>query len=288
MTGHLTYEYKRVGNCSLKADVYPVRKPHAPVILFLHGGALIWGSRAMIIPDQIELYNQAGYTVISLDYRLAPETKLPEIIADLQDAIYWVRMQADRLGIDSERLAVVGSSAGGYLSLITGTFPEKPRAIVSFYGYGDILAEWYIKPSEFFLAKERITQDLAYSVIRSEPISAGDRDRFLFYLFCRQRGIWPAEVSGYDTLFERAKILPYCPVYNIGSDYPPTLLFHGDQDRDVPYEQSVQMYRELTNRGLIAQLVTLSGEGHIFDYDMSKSQVRDAFKTVLDFLKRFV
>ena len=82
-----TFVYKTVGDHKIRADVY--RKPGEeirPGIIWIHGGALIFGSRKDLANEQLTLYLNAGYTVIAIDYRLAPETKLPEIISDLEDA----------------------------------------------------------------------------------------------------------------------------------------------------------------------------------------------------------
>ncbi len=284
-----TYEYKRVGNCSIKADVYPTTIPKSPAIIFIHGGALIWGSKDSMIPEQIQLYNQAGYTVVSIDYRLAPETKLEQIREDITDALNWVKIQGkDLLKIDPERIALVGSSAGGYLSLLAGAFPEKPQAIVSFYGYGDILADWYGKPSEFYSQQPHVLEEEAYSFVSNQAITQGNRERFQFYLYCRQQGIWTNLISGYDFKIDKQLLQQFCPVYNINKSYPPTLLIHGDMDTDVPYEQSVQMFQELTNQGVYAELITVSGAGHAFDYDMTKSETKDVFKRALSFLDNFV
>jgi dipeptidyl aminopeptidase/acylaminoacyl peptidase len=53
-----------------------------------------------------------------------------------------------------------------------------------------------------------------------------------------------------------------CPLCNVSTDYPPTLLVHGDRDTDVPYEQSVLMDEELTRHGVEHELLTVAGGGH--------------------------
>ena len=145
-----TYVYKEVAGCQIKADVYQraTSSKLAPVILFIHGGCLMYGSRKGLHPEQLELYLLAGYTVVSIDYRLAPESKLPDIIEDLQDAVRWVRERGSSLfSIDPYRLAVVGHSAGGYLTLMAGHVAlPRPQALLAFYGYGDIVGDWYSKP----------------------------------------------------------------------------------------------------------------------------------------------
>ena len=74
-----------------------------------------------------------GFVIVSIDYRLAPETKLPAIIEDVQDAWRWLRQEGPkRFGIDPERMAAAGGSAGGYLTLMTGfCLKPRPRALVS-------------------------------------------------------------------------------------------------------------------------------------------------------------
>ena len=90
--------------------------------------------------EQIELYHQAGFNIFSIDYRLAPESKLPAMKEDIADALHWVENEgAKQFDYDPEKIAVIGSSAGGFLALLTGIFTNKPKAIVSFYGYGDII-----------------------------------------------------------------------------------------------------------------------------------------------------
>ena len=98
------------------------------------------GNRQGLDQVQADKYLSAGYTIIAIDYRLAPQAKLPQIIQDLEDAHRWVRTDGPKLfRIDPNRVAVVGPSAGGYLALIAGfVLAPRPKAVVSFYGYGDI------------------------------------------------------------------------------------------------------------------------------------------------------
>ncbi len=281
-----TYMYKKVNNCSLFLDFYSSNIKNSPVLVYIHGGALIFGSRKDIIPKQVELYNRAGYSVISLEYRLAPETKLEYIVEDVRDALEWIKEKGQvMLDIDPSRVAIVGSSAGAYLGLLSGTFEYRPNAIISFYGYGDILADWYERPSEHYCKMPLVTREEAYNIIGNEVIAQGDTERFIYYLYCRQKGIWTREVSGYHTLFQKEEIMKFCPINNIDSDYPPTLLIHGDKDTDVPYQQSVNMSKKLEEHGVYNKLITVKNEGHLFDNDMKKSTSIETFNQVLDFLR---
>src|SRR5438105_3405609 len=148
-----TYTYKNVDQCEIKADVYQSSgdKPR-PAIIWIHGGALIMGHRGQVDRALLSKLLKAGYSVVSIDYRLAPETKLPAILEDVEDACKWVRDKGPELAhIDPKRLAVMGGSAGGYLTLTTGfRVNPPPKALVSFWGYGDIAGAWYSRPDPFY------------------------------------------------------------------------------------------------------------------------------------------
>jgi len=284
-----TVIYKEANDYSIKADVYLANKKNAPVILYIHGGALIWGSREYILKEQVALYHEAGFNVISIDYRLAPETKLENIIEDIQDAVTWVKTHCkNNYHLDSDKLAVVGCSAGGYLSLMTGTFIDKPKAIVSFYGYGDIIRDWYTKPSRHYLQKPIISRGQAYSFVGNTVITEGERQRYIYYLYCRQNGIWTSEISGYDILLNKKSLLNLSPLYKIDKDYPPTLLLHGDKDEDVPFSQSILLEEKLNEHNVDNKFIILDGKEHDFDSDMEDVQVKMAFNEVIVFLKKYL
>lgn len=282
-----TCEYKKIGACSIKADVYMPKRANPPVILYFHGGALISGSRRYIPKEQVQLFNKEGYAVVSVDYRLAPETKLEHIIADISDAIEWIQNEgAGVFGLNTDKLAVMGSSAGGYLALMAGTFKNKPKAIVTFYGYGDILGDWYGKPSAFYCKQKMISREDAYESVGSREKSTGGNDRYVYYYYARQNGLWTNLVSGYDVNTQRDALSRFCPVFQVNRHYPPTLMIHGDRDTDVPYEQSVEMVRALQNEGVVSELMTYHGGDHGFDYtDKNKPEMKQVLKKVMEFLK---
>ncbi len=285
-----THTFKVVKNCQIKADVYSISdNAIRPAIMWIHGGALIMGNRESIRLEQVDMYVGAGYTLVSVDYRLAPETKLGDIIKDIQDAFSWIREKGPKLfHIDANRLTVIGHSAGGYLALMTGfCVSPRPSAIVSFYGYGDIVGDWFSRPDKFYCQQPLVPREEAYKTVGGPIISmaTSTTTRRLFYLYCRQNGLWPKEITGHDPDTDPDFFNPFCSIRNITKEYPPTLLLHGDTDTDVPYDQSVIMAEELARFQIDHELITVINGEHGFDKaGMEEPQVKSAFKRILEFL----
>ena len=264
-----TVAYKMVGELKILADVYrpPGEKP-VPVVVWIHGGALINGHREGISGRVRDYAKGRGFALVSIDYRLAPETKLPLILEDVQDAFRWIRGEgARRFHFDTDRIAVTGGSAGGYLTLATGYLVKpRPQALVAFWGYGDLVGPWYSSPSPHPRHNRvKPTRNEAWQQVSGPPISdSRDRkgDGGLFYVYCRQTGLWPKNVSGWDPHKEAEQFFPFMPVKNVSVDWPPTLMIHGTTDTDVPHEQSVMMAREFQNHKVRHRLISIGNGEH--------------------------
>jgi acetyl esterase/lipase len=145
----------------------------------------------------------------------------------------------------------------------------RPRALVAYWGYGDVDGDWYTRPSEFYrhqgplISKEEALRGVGGKVLTgTDGGTGGQKARGLFYRYLRQNGLWTREVTGFDPVRDRSKLDPYCPVRNVTADYPPTLLVHGTEDTDVPYEESAAMAKELARHKVPHELVTVPGAGH--------------------------
>lgn len=263
----------------LAADVYRVPDAKArPVVIFIHGGALMMGGRGQSTrPGSLfDVLLKAGFVVVSIDYRLAPQVQLPAILEDLQDACKWVREEGPkRFQIDPNEIFVMGQSAGGYLTLAAGyRVTPPPKALVSFWGYGDIAGKWYSQPDEFYRQQPLVTKEAADK-------EGGGK----LYLYCRQNGLWPQVLTGHDPATEPRAFDPFCPVRNVTKDYPRTLLIHGTKDTDVPYELSVMMDKELSAKGVRHQFITIPDGGHGFGRSETNLAAR-TYAQVVQFLKQ--
>jgi acetyl esterase/lipase len=288
-----TYTFKTVGDLKIQADVYRADDSKAcPVLVWIHGGTLIMGNRKSIPKNLLDLARNEGYAVVSLDYRLPPEVKLPEIIDDVQDAFRWLHGDGAKMcHLDEKRIVVAGASAGGYLTLMTGVVvTPRPTALVAYWGYGDVDGDWYTTPSDFYrktiplIDKADAYKGVGGKVITGSEAGLDMRARARFYRYLRQNGLWTKEVTGFDPATERKKLDRYCPVRNVTPDYPPTLLIHGTEDTDVPYQLSADMAKELARHKAPYELVTVTGAGHGL-WGGDKTLVADAHAKALAFIR---
>ncbi len=266
-----TYTYKKVGDVQVQADVYrPAGVEPRPVVVWIHGGALIVGSRLSIPRNILELCTRKKLILVSIDYRLAPEVKLPEIAADLKDAFRWLHAEGPKLfQADTKHVVVTGGSAGGFLTMLSGAIAQpKPQALLAYWGYGDIDGPWTMAASkDHGMNTPEDTKTGLASVNQGKVWTNSDdpsvqKGRGLYYRGLRQTGAWGREVTGIDAAKQPGKLDPYCPVKLITKDYPPILMIHGTADTDVPYSCSTDMARELKKHGIVHELISIPNAEH--------------------------
>ncbi len=283
--------YKTVDNLEIRADVYRhADSAKRPVIVWLHGGALILGSRSAV-PQQLKtLAKDEGFVLVSLDYRLAPEAQLPEIVSDLRDGLTWIRKSGPKeFHADPARMVVAGASAGGYLALMSGFGSKhRPKAIVSYWGFGDVDGDWTTKPSEAYRKGKLISKQDAWAGVGEKVLTSSNkqngRGRSTYFLYLKQTGRWVNEVAGFDPATDRDKLTPYCPVRNVTPEFPPTLFLHGTADKDVPVEQSIAMASELKRHGVPNENIIIEKGGHGL-WGGDRKLITQAFKRSTEYIK---
>ena len=267
---HQTFTYKSVGHLEIQVEVTRIDDDAIrPILVWIHGGALMKGDRFGQWEKPFPgLMLESGYIIVSIDYRLAPESKLPAIVEDIADACAWVRAEGPRLfGAKVDRLAIAGGSAGGYLTLAAGNHVSpKPTVLASFSGYCDLVGPWATGPS---VNPEHVETNMSAEEVAAfkpgPPVSnkyERTYDITPYYNHWRQHGQWPLAVTGWDPVTEKEKYLPYLNDRGVTSDFPPTIQVHGTKDLDVDYRQVVQMANALEESGVTNQLILLEGANH--------------------------
>ena len=291
-----TVSYREIDGHKILADVYRSQDLKIrPVIVWIHGGALITGNRELEKRQGVARFLLAfakahGCVVVSVDYRLAPETKLPDIISDIEEVFRWLAGDgAKQFHLDPTRIVVTGESAGGYLTLVTGyRVRPKPKALVALYGFGDLIGDWTSKPNPYprynlrKISREEAEHQTDGTVISNSDERKGDGNSI--YLYYRQNGLWPEEVSGFPRQTIANKITPFEPIRNVTPDWPPTLLIHGTHDTDVPYEQSELMAKKFKQKGVPFTIIPINRGGHGLEGG-DPQKIREAYETMAEFIK---
>ncbi|WP_372648121.1 alpha/beta hydrolase fold domain-containing protein [Draconibacterium sp.] len=115
--------YHSFGKRELHIDVfYPKisKMKLAPGVLLIHGGGWASGTKSHLVPMAQKLA-EAGYVAAAVEYRLSPEAKYPAGVIDLKTALKWLRIHANDFGLDTSRIATLGTSAGATLASLVGT-----------------------------------------------------------------------------------------------------------------------------------------------------------------------
>ncbi|WP_295938657.1 alpha/beta hydrolase [uncultured Alistipes sp.] len=270
------FAYKTVDGHAVMATIYvPESDRKVPVLVYFHGGGFIFGNRLEGLESALRdklLENKIA--VVSADYRLAPETKLGEIIRDACDVVKWIKTHgADKFGIDTCRVAAGGGSAGGYLAFTTGFDAQHaPDAVVA------------ISAPTGFLTEGIMPADLsrAAAIEKGPVISHGDyTTRMDLWRELGWKGLALYEIFGFDPATEPQKLTPYTLTANIGPGYPPTLLLHARKDRLVRVQEVELFYKFMKNNTIDAELYLVE-EGHDSELIRTNPDAVDAVVTFLN------
>lgn len=295
-----TYTYKTVQNLDIEANVYvPTTNcsPTFPVILALHGGGYVVGTKLDAFTDQ-ELNEMLSrcWVVVSIDYRLSPGALIQDIVQDVQDAYQWIRTDfANIIPININAIGIWGGSAGGGLSVLAGyKLTPRPKVVVSFYPYCTNFTDAYAYNPDTPLNVSFIE---AANTLRS-PIAAynatdvSDARMMLFFTgLAEQKNGWvlttedPNEPS--DKILDMLK--EYSVVDNIDFSYPPTYLAHGLGDTLVPYQQSAEMAAVLNKTNIPYKLDLVPEVNHAFDFmNITDEFWQEHVLPAFDFMEKYI
>ncbi len=223
-------EFAKKGDVSLTLDAsVPDGGGPYPAVIVVHGGGFTKGDKQTYVKPLFKPLTDANFAWFTINYRLAPQYKMPAPAEDVISAIEWVRAHAAEYKVDPKRIALVGESAGAYLvDYVAVTAPKNARvnAVVSFYGPHDLVLQVNEKG-------QKISEGLQGLTGVSE---------------------WNAE--------GQKKLRDLSPSFLVRKNPPPFLLIHGTEDEQVPYQQSVRFRRVLMDKGGKVELFTVDGARH--------------------------
>jgi acetyl esterase/lipase len=231
-----------------RLDLLLPRQPNGdrplPLVIFIHGGAWRGGERRAGFGALGPLVASGDYAGATISYRLTDEARWPSQIHDCKAAVRWIRANAGRFGVDPDRIAVMGSSAGGHLAAMLGTSGEVTRlegalgahvgvssrvaCVVDLYGPSDLARMGLFPSSMDHDAPDSPEARLIGGPPPKNPEAARDAS----------------------------------PVSYVTPDDPPFLIVHGTKDDVVPYDQSVRLHEALKKAGVEATLIAVERGGH--------------------------
>jgi acetyl esterase/lipase len=216
---------------------HPVATP-TPAVLWIHGGS--WEHGDKNAHSNAAFLAEGGFVAATLSYRLSGQSPFPAAIEDSKCAIRFLRANAAKYGIDPDRIGVAGSSAGGHLAELVAT-ADPSAGLEGDGGWQDVpsrvqAAASYYGPSDL---TKPFPQDTIPVIVKF--LQGTEKEK--------------------PELYRKAS-----PVYYVSKDDPPLLLVHGEQDVDVPPDQSARMAKAYHHAGLPVEFIKVENAGHDFQH----------------------
>lgn len=233
-----------------------------PAVIFVHGGSWHRSSKEEILEENIypiaQKLVEKNVVVISIDYRLAPDSIFPLAVEDCKDAIRWVHKESVKYNIDTEKIHIWGISAGGHLALLAGLsdhtiFLGEP-SLSSFSSKIQSIIAWFA-PTDLIESPENVNSELQNQVLRS--------------------------FMGNDYKSIPEKYIQASPTTYLQHNSPDILFMHGDQDTTVPIQQAYRFNQVAKSVNKKITLKIVKGAEHGF---WGKDQ-EYAQQEILHFLK---
>ncbi len=235
----------------LYVSVPPAASP--PLVIFIHGGGWQLGhplvtNRIYRRMDPIGKLLRAGFAVARISYRLSGEGRFPMQLHDCKAAVRFLRNHAGLFGVDAERFAAMGDSAGGHLAALvglTGGRADMEGEVGEKTGSSAVQAviDWF-GPTELLTMREQALSD----GMRGQDDARSPESRL---------------VGGALTENREAAIAA-SPISYVSQSAPPFHIQHGTHDRLVPLGQSLALHQALLAAGAVSTLVVIEGADHCF------------------------
>lgn len=216
-----------------------------PAVILVHGGGWKGGSYKDVLMNMIMIrLARAGYVGACIQYRLTPSgARFPSQIEDCKCAVRWLRGNAEKYKVDSNRIGALGGSAGGHLVLLLGVTTRED----GLEGKGDLKPEF---------AKQSSAVQAVVNIFGPTDLVNGDWEPEVEPLINELLG---GTVKDNKALAMRASPLTYLKKDRA---IPPILTFHGTKDNIVPYIHATKLQKALDALNVPSKLVTMEGDGH--------------------------
>ena len=279
-----TYTFHSDCNFNLQADLYLAKGPsRGKTVLYYHGGGLLAGTRKDFPSKYREMFLNAGYNFLAMDYLLAPESNLEHIISSGLWGISWFLSNWNSaLSLDSNEYILFGRSAGAYLTLQLAAQIKKtgalnmPKALLLFYGYPSFLEPEFSLPNTHYASFPSISREAAFQTVKKEPVSdMPNRERLLLYLYARQTGTWT------ELLGSQKELNAYSLSEAQLSLLPPSFLTASSWDMDVPFGISKKMGKLIPG----SYFYPVYYMEHDFDSDLKRPEGQTAYEECFKWLK---
>jgi acetyl esterase/lipase len=224
-----------------------------PTVVWIHGGGWFRGhyaltNRVVAKIDFMDALLQAGYAVARIAYRLSGEAQFPTQLHDCKAAVRYLRQHAATLGLDANRFAAMGESAGGHLACLLGLTGNRPElegevGIVGPSSAVQAVVDWY-GPTEL------LTMDEQAPPSSFQPHNAPDSPE--------------ARMVGAPIQQDKERARHASPITYVSAAAPPFLIQHGTADRIVPVGQGRALAGALEAAGAKVTMIDVAGADHCF------------------------
>lgn len=234
--------YASVDGEELALDLYmPANVRNPPLVVFIHGGAWRFGSRASV--STVDLVDH-GFAVASVSFRLSPVAPLPAMVHDIKGAIRFLRARASEFGFDGERIGITGVSSGGHLAALVGlSNGSEPHE-------GDVGGNLGVSSDVQAVVSYFGASNLTSILGQSTPFGLNVREPALELLLG----------GGVEEQVNLARF--GSPVFQVDENDPPLLLLHGDQDPQMPINQTHELHGIAKEHGLDVHFEVVHGAAH--------------------------